>query len=411
MRSVLVVGAGQAGLLLALGLLDRGYAVTVVTDRDPERIRAGPVTSTQVLFARALAVERGLGLDLWRERAPLMRNTRFTVSGPGGRPAVDWAGDCGGASSVDQRLKMSTWLELFARRGGRVLIRAVDAAGLDALAGGHDLVVVAAGRGEPVRLFPRDRARSAHHRPPRHLAAVYLHGTAPGPSDDGPTLRIDTVPGAGEIVFMPALTLSGPCEIALVEAVPGGPLDVFGTLRDPGGVWALTRDLIRAHTPWEYARVRAAEPTDGRAALCGAFTPVVRHPVAALPSGRLVLGLGDAVALVDPVAGQGANNACHAAARCLRRITGHGDRPFDAAWMRATFEDAWRTRLRDSVRLTDTLLLAPPPEHVLALLRAAGGDPRLADLIARGNDRVEELTELLLDPRAAYAYLAAAAGE
>lgn len=41
----------------------------------------------------------------------------------------------------------------------------------------------------------------------------------------------------------------------------------------------------------------------------GALSCVVRHPVAPLPSGRAVFGLGDAVTVFDPVSAQGANNA------------------------------------------------------------------------------------------------------
>ncbi|MFX5957148.1 NAD(P)-binding domain-containing protein, partial [Acinetobacter baumannii] len=35
MRSIAIVGGGQAGLPLAFGLLEQGYQVTVVTNRTP----------------------------------------------------------------------------------------------------------------------------------------------------------------------------------------------------------------------------------------------------------------------------------------------------------------------------------------------------------------------------------------
>lgn len=40
MRRIAIVGAGQAGLQLALGLRERGYDVTVVAARTPRR--SGP---------------------------------------------------------------------------------------------------------------------------------------------------------------------------------------------------------------------------------------------------------------------------------------------------------------------------------------------------------------------------------
>ena len=47
MRRIAIVGGGQAGLPLALGLLDKGYEVTVVTNREPDDIRRGKVMSSQ----------------------------------------------------------------------------------------------------------------------------------------------------------------------------------------------------------------------------------------------------------------------------------------------------------------------------------------------------------------------------
>ena len=43
MRKILIVGAGQSGLQLALGLQAQGYEVTVVSNRSPEDIQAGKV--------------------------------------------------------------------------------------------------------------------------------------------------------------------------------------------------------------------------------------------------------------------------------------------------------------------------------------------------------------------------------
>ena len=64
-RRVAIVGAGQSGLQLALGLLQEGYEVTVVSNRTPEEIAVGPVLSSQCMFETALQTERVLGLDHW----------------------------------------------------------------------------------------------------------------------------------------------------------------------------------------------------------------------------------------------------------------------------------------------------------------------------------------------------------
>ncbi|WP_415840279.1 FAD-binding protein, partial [Nocardiopsis gilva] len=70
MRRILVCGAGQSGLQLALGLQEAGYDVTVVSARTPDEIRWGYVTSTQCMFDGALAIEREQRLNLWDGAAP-----------------------------------------------------------------------------------------------------------------------------------------------------------------------------------------------------------------------------------------------------------------------------------------------------------------------------------------------------
>ena len=64
MRKILIIGAGQSGLQLALSLLADGYDVTIMSARTPEEIRYGRVMSTQVMHGPTLRLERELGLDL-----------------------------------------------------------------------------------------------------------------------------------------------------------------------------------------------------------------------------------------------------------------------------------------------------------------------------------------------------------
>ena len=57
MRKVLIVGAGQSGLQLALTLLEHDFEVTVMSARTPEEIRGGrsAITAIDAGFTRALA--------------------------------------------------------------------------------------------------------------------------------------------------------------------------------------------------------------------------------------------------------------------------------------------------------------------------------------------------------------------
>ena len=93
MRKILIVGGGQAGLQLALGLLQSGYEVTVVSNRTPDDIRDGRVMSSQCMFDAALQHERDLGLDFFERRVPAHRRHLVCVPAPDGSggKAIDFA--------------------------------------------------------------------------------------------------------------------------------------------------------------------------------------------------------------------------------------------------------------------------------------------------------------------------------
>jgi glycine/D-amino acid oxidase-like deaminating enzyme len=76
MRTILIVGAGQAGLMLALSLQRAGYEVTVMSARTPESLRKGRVMSTRYMFWPALALERERDLHLWEEARAVRRTRR-----------------------------------------------------------------------------------------------------------------------------------------------------------------------------------------------------------------------------------------------------------------------------------------------------------------------------------------------
>jgi len=155
--------------------------------------------------------------------------------------------------------------------------------------------------------------------------------------------------------------------------------------------------------PWEYERCRNVELTDGNGILAGRFPPTVRKPVATLPSGAKVLGLGDAVCLNDPITGQGANNAAKAAAVYFDAILAQGDKPFDEDWMVATFEQFW-DYAQWVVRWTNMMLLPPPP-FVLNIMGSAQVLPGLAQRLANGFDDPRDFFPWFADEAAAQEYL------
>ncbi|MFJ3926846.1 styrene monooxygenase/indole monooxygenase family protein [Streptomyces sp. NPDC090022] len=411
MRTILVVGAGQSGLQLALGLQAKGYDVTLMSNRTPDEIRAGRVMSTQVMFDAALQHERDLEIDFWAAHAPRIEGIGVSVAAPDCSRAVDWLGRLKGyAQSVDQRVKMAGWLDTFAQRGGRVVIHGATVSDLDYFSRTYDLTLVAAGKGELVSLFERDAARSPYDAPQRALAVSYVHGLGPRPEHPGTeAVRCNLVPGIGELFVMPALTLSGRADILFWEGIPGGPLDVFAGIKDPAEHLAVTLELMEKFTPWEYARAADTELTDAGATLAGRYAPVVRKPVGRLPGGGVVLGVGDVVVANDPITGQGANAAAKCAASYLSSILMHGDKPFDETWMKATFDRFWFQTAKPVTQWTNAML-GPPPEHVTDLIGAAGQLQPVADRFAGGFDNPADFDDWFYDPQDAADYLAEVSG-
>ncbi|MEV7357803.1 styrene monooxygenase/indole monooxygenase family protein [Kitasatospora sp. NPDC091276] len=408
MRRIAVVGAGQAGLQLALGLVAAGYQVTLIAERTPEQVCGGRVLSTQAMFGPALRTEAAAGLDLWAGEAPAVRAVRSVLAVPPGVRALEFTMTLDEpAQSVDQRLKLARWLELLEERGGRVEYRSLDRDGLCELARRHELTVVAAGRGELAGVFERDAARSPFDRPQRALSCLYVHGVgSPDPATE-PRARMHALPGLGELYLQPALTLSGPCAILLWEALPGGPLDAFRDAPAPDAQLVRIRALLREYLPWEAELWADAEPTDAGAGLSGAVTPVVRRPVAELGTGVdavHVLGLGDAVVVNDPIAGQGANSAARAAQAYLRAIVEHGEAPYTADWMCRTAERFWRQHARHAVEFTAAMLTVP--DHVQGVFAAAAEHEAVARRLANTYAEPSDHAAWLATPDLTAAYLA-----
>ncbi|WP_037898680.1 styrene monooxygenase/indole monooxygenase family protein [Streptomyces sp. NRRL S-350] len=408
MRRIAVVGAGQAGLQLALGLQADGCEVTMVAERTPEQVRGGRVLSTQALFGPALRIEAAAGLDLWAGRAPAVPAVEAVLVAPPAVRALEFTMTLDEpAQSVDQRLKLAGWLELLVERGGRVEYRSLDRAGLYELARRHELTVVAAGRGELAGIFARDPARSPFDRPQRALSCLYTHGVGSPDPSAGPRARMHALPGLGELYLQPALTLSGPCEILLWEALPGGPLDAFGDAPAPDVQLARIRALLGEYLPWEAEFWAEAEPTDAGAGLFGAVTPTVRRAVAELGSGVdavHVLGLGDAVVVNDPITGQGANSAARAAEACRRAVVEHGDAPFTADWMCRTAERFWQQHARHTVEFTTAMLTVP--DHLQGVFAAAAEHEEVARRLANTYAEPSDHAAWLATPELTAAYLA-----
>ncbi len=406
MSKIAIVGSGQSGLQLALGLQQHGYEVSVLSNRTPEQIRTGRVMSSQCMFNNALQTERDLEIDYWEQECPDVEGIALAVVGPEGAKVIDWESRLDApAQSVDQRVKMPRWLEEFERRGGKVEFADVGVSKLEELAKAHDLVIVAAGKGEVARLFERDEVRSPYSEPQRALALTYVTGMEP--RRNFPAVAFNLIPTVGEYFVFPALTTSGSCEIMVFEGIPGGPMDCWREVSSPEEHLAKSKWILETFMPWEAARCESIDLTDNNGTLAGSFPPTVRQPVAELPSGAEIWGVADVVVLNDPITGQGSNNAAKCADHYLKAIVERGEGPYDKDWMVETFERYWH--YAQYVTQWTNMLLSPPPDHIVNLLGAAEQFPALAKRIANGFNNPPDYFPWWADPSAAQKLVASEA--
>ncbi|PYI65027.1 alanine-phosphoribitol ligase [Arthrobacter livingstonensis] len=401
-RTITIVGAGQSGLQLGIGLLDAGYSVTLISNRTPEQIRDGSIASSQCMFDQALGHERVLALNLWPD-APPVEGISFTVAPPEvpGVKAMSWSHRLDApAQSIDQRVKFPAFMEVFEARGGKLVIEEAGVEDLERYASASDLVIVAAGKGEIAGLFERDAERSHYAAPQRALALTYVNGMKPRPEYSA--VNFNLIPGVGEYFVFPALTVTGPCEIMVFEGLPGSDMDSWKGL-SPQEHLENSQRILRTYLPWESDRCTEVELTDPNGVLQGRFPPTVRHPLATLPSGKTVLGMADVVVLNDPITGQGSNNAAKCAAAYLSGILEHGDGAFDDTFKQGLFESYWQ--YAQHVADWTNAMLAPPAPHALQVLGAAQENKQIAKRFANGFNYPPDFTQWFMSPESATGYL------
>jgi flavin reductase (DIM6/NTAB) family NADH-FMN oxidoreductase RutF len=184
-------------------------------------------------------------------------------------------------------------------------------------------------------------------------------------------------------------------------------MDCWRDVKSPEQHLARSKWILEKFLPWEAARCLNIELTDENGVLTGCFTPVVRKPVATLPSGRQVLGLGDAVVLNDPITGQGSNNAAKSADIYLQSILELGEKQAESGWMQQTFDRYWSGYARWVTEWTN-LLLNPPP-HVARVLESAGRLREVAEGFVNGFDDPRSLFPWFMEATEAEHFLQEAA--
>ncbi len=177
MAKITIIGGGQSGLQLGVGLVQAGYDVTVVTDRTPDEIRDGtrhvePVHVRERARQRAGARPRLLG-----GHVPTRRGHRARGAAPGAARARRRSTGVHGSTASPSRSTSASssrrWMEHLDSIGGTLVFESVDRRGAGALRGRERPGRRRRGQGRhrPV-LRARRRAldvRSADARPRAHL--------------------------------------------------------------------------------------------------------------------------------------------------------------------------------------------------------------------------------------------------
>ncbi len=418
MRSIAIIGSGQAGLLTAHALLKAGYLVTLYSDRTPEQwLNESRPTGTAQRFDMALQFERELGLNSWEHQAPQGYGAHMTMCPVQGNRMLTLAGRLRRPFlGIDLRLQSHAWMHELVKRGGRIVIEAVSVERLDQIAAENDLTVVSTGRADLCRVFERDAERSVYDKPQRHLAMV-LFKSVPMGFDGIPFLPIkyNLIVPAGEIFFGPYYHKNaGASWAAVLEAKPGGPMDRFEAATSGEQTLEILKEVCREFTPWDYDWIKNAELSDRLGWLVGKFAPTVRKPVGRLPSGRVVTCVGDTAMALDPIGGQGANNGNKMVRNLVECVVAHGGRPFDAQWMTETFERFYARHGHYTYTWNNSLLEQPTVALREFLFAQYGSDGRfdntsgpqlLANAFVENANDPALLTPLLFDRRKMHQFI------
>jgi hypothetical protein len=372
-----IVGSGFAGLHLALMLQQRGVETTLYTDRSAQQMRNG-APAVLARWASTIAHERELGVNLWDGMGSEFNRFDFFINV---QPPMHFPGALETtASFIDPRLYLSSLQQVYVDRGGTVNVGSLNAGDMRVIAEDHDLIVVAAGKGEMAAMFPRIEALSPFSSPARNLNVAYFEGfTTP----DTDAVHFVLSPGHGEIIHGSILSFDGVVPGIFFEGVPGGDFDRLTAARyidNPQAFHKTAIDILRIHAPHLYEgvdpkRFRVISPKN---VLQGSLTPVVRQGYLDLGNGKYAVAVGDIHVLNDPLIGQGANTAVNSA-WVLGDLILNSDR-YDLEFGKQAEAAMWEYARH--VVDWSTLMLRPPQPHVLNLIGASSQHPPLASAFA-----------------------------
>lgn len=374
-RHIGIVGAGIAGLHLALYLQKHGVDATIITDRPPEEYKNIRLLNTVAHHHVTIAREDYLGVNHWSDPKDhyYYHDHVFNFSQP-----LSFRGDFSKPSrAVDYRIYLPALMQDFVSRGGKIEYRRIEERDIRPLVARFDLLVVSTGKGPLGQLFTYRPEHTPYSQPQRRLCVgLYTGVRQPDPMN----VTLSVSPGHGEMIVIPTITFGGVANALLMENVPGGDMEELATLSyddNPKHFLKVLLGKLEKHHPTTYdridtARFDLAQPQD---LLQGGVVPTVRNTVVEFDDGKCAIALGDVHAIVDPMMGQGANVASYAAFVLGEEIVNA-----DALDLRLCekVELKRQDRVLAASRWTN-VMLQPPTEALGMLIGAMSQSPALAN--------------------------------
>jgi 2-polyprenyl-6-methoxyphenol hydroxylase-like FAD-dependent oxidoreductase len=312
-RNIGIVGAGIAGLHLALYLQKHGVDATIITDRAPEDYRDSRLLNTVAHHHVTIAREDYLGVNHWSDPKDHYYYHDHVFNFP---QPLSFRGDFSRPSrAVDYRIYLPALMNDFTRRGGKIEYRRIEESDIAPLVARFDLLAVSTGKGPLGQLFTYRPEHTPYSQPQRRLCVgLYTGVRQPDPMN----VTLSVSPGHGEMIVIPTITFDGVANALLMENVPGGDMEELATLSyddNPKHFLSVLLGKLEKHHPTTYDRIDTsrfglAQPQD---LLQGGVVPTVRNTVVEFDGGKCAIALGDVHSIVDPMMGQGANVASYAA--------------------------------------------------------------------------------------------------
>jgi len=394
-----IIGAGTAGLHLGLYLLQHDVKVTIFTDKKPDAYRNMRLLNTVAHHAVTNARETALGANHWPEEKYGYFGHYYYIGIPGN--PLRFFGDLHAPSrAIDYRIYQPRLMEDFENRGGTIQYREITSSDVARISADFDLVVVCTGKGSFGQMFEHDKVRSPFDRPQRALCVGLFKGIKERPIR---AVTMNFSPGAGEMIEIPTWTFNGLATALVIENVVGGDLEILAKTKyeeNPRAFLDLLLRKLRAHYPDCAERIDESEfdlangPLD---IMQGGVTPTVRKTYKVLEGGKLAVALGDVHALADPVLGQGANMASHAAVILGEEIVKQN--VYDERFIEHV-DNRRNDRVLSGMRWTNFMLtnLATMPVELQQYVVAVSQNRALADAFTDGFNYPERQWDCFASP-------------